>query len=89
MHTQDGTVIKTERQRAADAYEFQTLGLEFGNTIARIIIAKLPNGFSDETGTEVQKVVQDGLSANLDWYRAKGITAAELEAYEAAYYAAA
>ena len=45
----------TSKRQAALAYEMQSHGIDYGQTIARLAIEHFPDGFDDEAGEGMQR----------------------------------
>jgi hypothetical protein len=49
--------------QAALAYEMQSRGIDYGQTIARLAIEQFPDGFDDEAGEGMQKIVKTAITS--------------------------
>jgi len=52
----------TSKRQAALAYEMQSRGIDYGQTIARLAIEQFPDGFDDEAGEGMQKIVKTAIT---------------------------
>lgn len=48
----------TSKRQAALSNEMQSRGIDYGQTIARLAIEQFPDGFDDEAGEGMQKIVR-------------------------------
>ena len=79
----------TSKRQAALAYEMQSRGIDYGQTIARLAIEQFPDGFDDEAGEGMQKIVQTAVTSALDKLAAGGVRKSLREAHEGGFYAGA
>ena len=50
----------------------QSRGIDYGQTIARLAIEQFPDGFDDEAGDGMQKIVKTAITSALDKLAAGG-----------------
>ena len=79
----------TSKRRAALAYETQSRGIDYGQTIARLAIEQFLDGFDDEAGEGMQKIVKTAVTSALDKLAAGGVRKSLREAHEGGFYAGA
>jgi hypothetical protein len=60
------------KRQAALAYEMQSRGIDYGQTIARLAIEQFPDGFDDEAGEGMQQIVKTAITSTLDKFAAGG-----------------
>jgi hypothetical protein len=72
----------TSRAQIKLAYDMQTLGIGYGQTIARLAVERFPDGFDNETGEEIQKIVKTALDSVLDTLANAGARKSLRKTYE-------
>ena len=65
----------------------QSRGIDYGQTIARLAIEQFPDGFDDEAGDRMQKIVKTAITSALDKLAAGGVRQSLREAHEGGFYA--
>ncbi len=60
-------------EEAALVYEMQSRGIDYGQTIARLAVEQFPDGFDDEAGEGMQKIVKTAVTSALDKLAAGGV----------------
>jgi len=62
-----------KKQRAALAFEQQSSGIDYGKRIAKVVINKFPNGFTESIGDEVTAITESALAVVIDTLATNGV----------------
>jgi len=60
----------------------QSRGIDYGQTIARLAIEQFPDGFDDEAGEGMRKIVKTAIMSALDKLAAGGVRKSLRKAHE-------
>jgi hypothetical protein len=62
-----------KKEKAALAFEQQSSGIDYGNTIAQVVIKQFPNGFKNSIGHQVTAITDQALAVVIDKLATNGV----------------